>query len=97
MPDTPLKRSNRTLAKQAPEDQFSSRTFRSPANGRVYLVLRHKRPSERSYSYHVLESVDEHNYREVQTEASSRVYLGVSPESEGSDVEWWGIWPEPRF
>ena len=97
MPDVPLKKSNRTLASQAPNDHFQSRTFKSSANGRVYLVSRHKRPTDRGYSYHVLEGIDSHNYREVETEASSRSYLGVSPSNEGTEVEWWGIWPEPRF
>lgn len=94
---TPLKKSNRTFASQAPNNHFDSRTFTSPANGRIYLVSRHKRPTEKSYSYHVLEGIDSHNYREVETEASSRCFLGVPPSAEGNEVEWWGIWPEPRF
>jgi hypothetical protein len=99
MPETslPPKKSDHTIVAQAPDAVIAARKFTSSADGRVYLVFRHPRPSGSNYSYYVLVGIDEHHYEEVEVEASSRQYLGEPREKEGKEFEWWGIWPEPRF
>ncbi len=92
MDGTKLKRSDRTLEAQAPNTSLEAHTFTSSTNGRLYIVLRHLRPSEGSYAYYVLESTDTFHFTEVQVQASAKAFLGVQEHTPDSD--WWDIWPE---
>jgi hypothetical protein len=91
--DILLKILNHTIPQQAKDKNFEARTFVSPSDERLYLVLRHPRDSGNGYAYYVMECVGTHEYIERQVEASAKEYLGVPWDTSNSD--WWNIWPEP--